>query len=80
MTKKQIGEARELAMNNDLEGVDCSALWGLSLNTFVAPCYVSLKVVAKMMKDFIMFNGQWDKQEIDEFCKVARYKVVILEQ
>ena len=35
MTKKQIGEARELAMNNDLVGVDCSALHGL----YLPECY-----------------------------------------
>lgn len=80
MTKKQIGEARELAMNNDLVGVDCSALHGLYLPEFVSPVYVTLTVVAKMMKDFIYFSGGWDIPEIEHFCKVAKHKIVILKQ
>lgn len=79
MTKKEIGEARELAMSSDDLVVDPSPLYGMYLPTFVSPVYVSLQIVAKMMRDYIQFNGHWDVEAIEEFCKVARYKVRIIQ-
>lgn len=78
MTKKELAEAKTLAENDDLQGVDCTILHGLYLPTFEYPVFTSIRVVAKQMKDFMQFNGEWDEAAISEFCSVAKNRIRIV--
>ena len=79
MTKQELTDAKKIAMNGgDLGNVDDSILHGLCTRGFNYPVYTSLNVVARLMRDFIQFNGQWDEESIAEICKVAKTRIKIV--
>ena len=78
MTRKELALAKTLAERDALAGVDVGVLHGLYCPDFKYPVYTSITVVAKQMKDFMQFNGQWDHEAINEFCQVAKTRIRII--
>jgi hypothetical protein len=78
MTRSQITEAMRLAESDaDLSSVDDSLLAGCLIKGF-KPVYVTIQVVARMLRDHIQFNGQWDTEMINELVPALRKLVFIV--
>lgn len=78
MTKEQLTQAKILAENLSLMHVNDDVLHGLYTKDFKWPVHTTVEVVARAMKDFRQFNGQWDSEALAEFCEVARKRIQII--
>ena len=78
MTKAQLTHATTRAMQGNLSHVDDSVLHGLYLPTFHHPVYTTIEIVARMLRDFIQFNGEWDSVALNEFATIAKDRIRII--
>jgi hypothetical protein len=78
MTKAQLTQATTRARQGNLSHVDDSILHGLYLPTFKHPVYTTIEIVARLLSDFIQFNGQWDSMALNEFAAFAKDRIRII--
>lgn len=78
MTREQIRQALEIAKSDEsLESVDHSCLEGLYLPSF-KQVFTTIRVVAKTLRELVVqFNGEIVSDELDQFSKVARHKILV---
>lgn len=83
MTKKELSKAREIAEVMGSFGTthnppDVSALQGYGLRGF-KPVHCTLRQIAYVMRwDCMGLNGQWDSESLDQFCKMAKRKFLLI--
>ena len=78
MTKAEMTQATTRARQGNLSHVDDTILHGLYLPTFKYPVYTTIEIVARMLRDFIQFNGQWDSVALNEFATIAKDRIRII--
>jgi hypothetical protein len=80
MNRIQISKALAIAQSSeDLSDVDDSTLIGYGLPDFTTT-YVTLRQVAKMLRwQCFYFTGEINAEEFDQFCKLAKNRILIIE-
>ena len=83
MTKQQFSEALTIARSSrDLSNVDDSTLYGCGLSDFKFPVYVTIDMVAKLLRwqcCSIFSNGTVvDAQELNDMAHIARRKFQVV--
>jgi len=66
------------AKQGGLLHVDDTILHGLYLPTYQYPVYTTIEIVARILQDFIQFNGEWDSVALDEFARIAKDRIRII--
>ena len=78
MTKAEMTQATTRAMQGNLSHVDDTILHGLYLPDFRYPVYTTIEIVARLLRDFIQFNGEWDSVALHEFATIAKDRIRII--
>jgi hypothetical protein len=81
MNKAQLAKALNVARSDfDLSGVDDSPLHGCALPDF-GPVVVSLRCVARLLRDFKMLNGEMDETELQPvYTALLSRKITVLDE
>lgn len=78
MTKAEMTQATTRARQGNLSHVDDSVLHGLYLPTYQYPVFTTIEIVARLLRDFIQFNGEWDSVALHEFATIAKDRIRII--
>jgi hypothetical protein len=78
MTRSEFSRAVTIAESEaDLTNGEIGHLFGCALPNF-KPVVSTLRAVAKLLRDHIQFNGEWDQEGLNECWQACRYKVHIV--
>ncbi len=81
MKQAQLSKALNVARSNfDLSNVDYTPLHGCALSDF-GPVIVSLRCVARLLRDFKMLNGEMDETELQPVLEaLLSRKITVLDE